>query len=55
MLGNIERQGGAEADHVLRDLLRRRGGTVEGDRSLLRLAYTAVKARAARESMAAGA
>ncbi len=54
MLGDIERRGRTEADHVLGDLLRRRGATGE-DRSLLRLAYVAVKAaeaRAAREAAA---
>jgi 2-dehydropantoate 2-reductase len=53
MLGDVERRGRTEADHVLGDLLRRRGGTFEGDLSLLRVAYVAVKAagaRAARES-----
>jgi 2-dehydropantoate 2-reductase len=53
MLGDLERRGRTEADHILGDLLRRRGGPAEGDHSLLRLAYTAVKAgeaRAARES-----
>jgi 2-dehydropantoate 2-reductase len=53
MLGDVERRGRTEADHVLGDLLRRRGGGAAGDRSLLRLAYTAVKAaeaRAARET-----
>ena len=53
MLGDVERRGRTEADHVLGDLLRRRGGASEGDRSLLRVAYVAVKAaeaRAARES-----
>lgn len=57
MLGDIERRGRTEADHILGDLLRRRGGTTDGDRSLLRLAYTAVKAseaRAAREQGAQG-
>jgi 2-dehydropantoate 2-reductase len=52
MLGDVERQGRTEADHVLGDLLRR-GGASDGDRSLLRVAYVAVKAaeaRAARES-----
>jgi 2-dehydropantoate 2-reductase len=56
MLLDIERRGPTEADHILGDLLRRRG-EVEGDRSLLRIAYTAVKAaeaRAARESAASG-
>ena len=53
MLGDVERRGRTEADHVLGDFLRRRGGASDGDRSLLRAAYVAVKAaaaRAARES-----
>jgi 2-dehydropantoate 2-reductase len=53
MLADVERRGRTEADHVLGDLLRRRGGASDGDRSLLRVAYIAVKAaeaRAARES-----
>jgi 2-dehydropantoate 2-reductase len=53
MLGDVERQGRTEADHVLGDLLRRRGGELDKDGSLLRVAYVAVKAaeaRAARES-----
>jgi 2-dehydropantoate 2-reductase len=53
MLGDVERRGRTEADHVLGDLLRRRGDVSDGDRSLLRVAYIAVKAaeaRAARES-----
>jgi 2-dehydropantoate 2-reductase len=53
MLGDVERRGRTEADHVLGDLLRRQGGASDGDRSLLRVAYIAVKAaaaRAARES-----
>jgi 2-dehydropantoate 2-reductase len=56
MLGDVERRGRTEADHVLGDLLRRRGGASDGDRSLLRAAYVAVKAaeaRAARESATA--
>ena len=51
MLTVLERGGPTEADHILGDLLRRRG-EVANDRSLLRTAYTAVKAaeaRAARE------
>lgn len=55
MLGDLEGRGRTEADHILGDLLRRRGGPADGDRSLLRVAYTAVKAaeaRAARESAA---
>ena len=57
MLGDIERRGRTEADHILGDLLRRRGGAPAGDRSLLRVAYVAVKAagvRAARERGGAG-
>ena len=53
MLGDVERRGRTEADHVLGDLLRRRGNAPDGSRSLLRVAYVAVKAaeaRAARES-----
>ena len=53
MLGDVERRGRTEADHVLGDLLRRRGGGPAGGPSLLRAAYIAVKAaeaRAARES-----
>jgi 2-dehydropantoate 2-reductase len=53
MLGDVERRGRTEADHVLGDLLRRRADASDGDRSLLRVAYIAVKAaeaRAARES-----
>jgi 2-dehydropantoate 2-reductase len=53
MLSDVERRGRTEADHVLGDLLRRGGGAAEEDRSLLRVAYVAVKAaaaRAARES-----
>ena len=58
MLGDVERRGRTEADHILGDLLRRRGGAADGDRSLLRMAYVAVKAaeaRAARELRAEGA
>jgi 2-dehydropantoate 2-reductase len=57
MLGDVERRGRTEADHILGDLLRRRGGLEDGDRSLLRVAYTAVKAseaRAARELRSKG-
>jgi 2-dehydropantoate 2-reductase len=53
MLDDVERRGRTEADHILGDLLRRHGGTSDGSRSLLRVAYVAVKAaeaRAARES-----
>jgi 2-dehydropantoate 2-reductase len=53
MLGDIERRGRTEADHVLGDLLRRQSGASPADGSLLHVAYVAVKAaegRAARES-----
>jgi 2-dehydropantoate 2-reductase len=55
MLGDVERRGRTEADHVLGDLLRRRGGASDGDRSLLRAAYVAVKAAEARASRESGA
>jgi 2-dehydropantoate 2-reductase len=57
MLGDVERRGQTEADHILGDLLQRRGGTADEDRSLLRMAYVAVKAaeaRAMRERKAEG-
>ena len=54
MLGDVERRGRTEADHVLGDLLRRRGGASDGDLSLLRLAYVAVKAAAARAARESG-
>jgi len=53
MLNDLESRGRTEVDHILGDLLGRRVSSVGGDRSLLRIAYTAVKAaeaRAARES-----
>jgi 2-dehydropantoate 2-reductase len=53
MLDDVERRGRTEADHVLGDLLKRRAPAADEQRSLLRLAYVAVKAaeaRAARES-----
>lgn len=53
MLSDLERTGVTEADHILGDLLARRGGATPGDRSLLRLAYTAVKAAEARAKRAA--
>jgi 2-dehydropantoate 2-reductase len=52
MLGDVERGGRTEADHVLGDLLRR-GEGVGAQAPLLRLAYTGLKAceaRSARES-----
>ncbi len=48
MLGDVERRGRTEADPILSDLLRRRGGVRNGGRSLLRVAYAAVKAWEAR-------
>jgi 2-dehydropantoate 2-reductase len=48
MLGDVERRGPTEADHVLGDLLARRPNVQTPDRSLLRIAYTALKATAAR-------
>jgi 2-dehydropantoate 2-reductase len=53
MLIDLERGGPTEADHVLGDLLHRRPAPPSPDRSLLRIAYTALKAqevRVARES-----
>jgi 2-dehydropantoate 2-reductase len=55
MLGDVERRGRTEANHILGDLLRRRGGVSDGDRSLLRVAYTAVKAAEARAAREVGA
>jgi 2-dehydropantoate 2-reductase len=58
MLGDVERRGRTETDHILGDLLRRRGDTADVDHSLIRLAYVAVKAaeaRATRELRAEGA
>jgi len=55
MLGDVERHGRTEADHILGDFIRRRAAVSDADRSLLRVAYIAVKAaevRAARESAA---
>ena len=58
MLVDVERGVRTEADHILGDLLRRRGDVPAGDHSLLRIAYTALKAhevRTAREqAIAAG-
>ena len=48
MLGDVERGSRTEADHVLGDLLRRRSVPARG--SLLRVAYTALKAHEARLS-----
>jgi 2-dehydropantoate 2-reductase len=54
MLGDVERRGRTEAEHVLGDLLRRRGRASDGDRSLLRMAYVAVKAAEARATRESG-
>jgi 2-dehydropantoate 2-reductase len=48
MLGDLERGGSTEADHILGDLLRRRGAAPADNRSLLRIAYTSIKAAEAR-------
>jgi 2-dehydropantoate 2-reductase len=50
MFGDLERGGRTEADHILGDLLRRRGSVSGVDRSLLRIAYVALKASEARNS-----
>jgi 2-dehydropantoate 2-reductase len=53
MVGDVERRGRTEADHVLGDLRRHCRDALDWDRSLLRVAYVAVKAaeaRAVRES-----
>jgi 2-dehydropantoate 2-reductase len=55
MLGDVERRGRTEADHILGDLLMRRIGAPGPDRSLLRVAYTAVKASAIRAAREFGA
>jgi 2-dehydropantoate 2-reductase len=48
MLSDLERGGRTEADHILGDLLQRRGDAPAVDHSLLRIAYTALKAYEAR-------
>jgi 2-dehydropantoate 2-reductase len=48
MLGDLERGGRTEADHILGDLLGRRKDTPEVDHSLLRIASIALKAHEAR-------
>jgi 2-dehydropantoate 2-reductase len=50
MLGDIERGGRTEADHILGDLLRRRVDAPAPDHSLLRIAHTALKAYEARQA-----
>ncbi len=49
MLGDVERPGPTEADHILGDLLDRRRERSDPGLSLLRIAYTALKAAEARE------
>ena len=44
MLGDVERGGRTEADHILGDLLQRRATVPQPDHSLLRIAYVATKA-----------
>jgi 2-dehydropantoate 2-reductase len=48
MLGDLERGGRTEADHILGDLLKRRRDVSTPDHSLLRIAYVALKAAEAR-------
>jgi 2-dehydropantoate 2-reductase len=50
MLADVERGAPTEADHVLGDLLRRRGDVPGADHSLLRLACTALKSYEARRA-----
>jgi 2-dehydropantoate 2-reductase len=50
MLSDLERGGPTESDHILGDLLSRRVSIPEVDHSLLRVAYTALKANEARVS-----
>jgi 2-dehydropantoate 2-reductase len=48
MLSDVERGSHTEADHILGDLLRRRGNPPGADHSLLRIAYASVKSYEAR-------
>jgi 2-dehydropantoate 2-reductase len=50
MLADVERGGRTEADHILGDLLARRGNLPGLDRSLLRIAYATIKAHEARQA-----
>jgi 2-dehydropantoate 2-reductase len=50
MLGDVERGGPTEADHIFGDLLRRHRNNGDEAFSLVRLAYTAVKASEARSA-----
>jgi 2-dehydropantoate 2-reductase len=54
LLGDVERRGRTEAEHILGDLLRRREAVSDGDQSLLRVAYVAVKAAEARTARESG-
>ena len=47
MFSDLERGGRTEADHILGDLLRRRGNLPGVDRSLLRISYASIKAHEA--------
>jgi 2-dehydropantoate 2-reductase len=55
MLTDLERGGPTEADHILGDLLQRRGEVPAPDHSLLRIAYTAIKAAGNRKAREAAA
>jgi 2-dehydropantoate 2-reductase len=48
MLRDVERSAPTEVDHIVGDMLRRRGDAAETDHSLLRIAYTHLKAYEAR-------
>jgi 2-dehydropantoate 2-reductase len=50
MLTDVERGGRTEADHTLGDLLARRGNAPAPNPSLLRIAYTSIKAHEARQA-----
>lgn len=50
MLTDVERGGRTEADHTLGDLLARRGSAPAPNPSLLRIAYTSIKAHEARQT-----
>jgi 2-dehydropantoate 2-reductase len=54
MLSDLERGGRTEADHILGDLLLRRGSLPGPDHSLLRIAYASVKAHEIRRQREAG-
>jgi 2-dehydropantoate 2-reductase len=54
MLSDVERGGSTEADHILGDLLRRRGNLSGAEHSLLRIAYASIKAHEASISRKSG-